>query len=124
MRNRISQNNLPSPGHDVAVTEGLSSHRSRRISLPRQIERSLAPIRTFIDEQMVDNILVVLRVELARVDAGREPRSDEIAQFLREIEPADLLRLIRTHPTMRGLESLTSSDHRVLRWCEMLSRAL
>lgn len=124
MRNRIAQDNVPSHGRDRVVADGLPRRRSRRHSHPRQIERELAPLRSFIDDQMVGNILVVLQTELARVDGGREPRNHEVAEFLLDVEPSDLLRLIRSHPTMRGLESLTTSDRRVLRWCGMLARTL
>ena len=89
-----------------------------------RFEQTLVPIRSFIDDQMVENILVVLKIELAADNGGREPSTDEIATFLRECKPARLLRTIRMHSTMRGLESLTKSDHQVLRWCAMLSRLL
>ena len=124
MRNRIPQSNVPSHGCDRAVKDDPSRHRDRRRSHARQIERDLAPLRSFIDDQMIDNVLGVLQIELARVNAGREPRNREVAEFLLDVEPSDLLRLIRTHPMMRGLESLTASDSRMLRWCEMLSRSL
>jgi hypothetical protein len=124
MRTRSPQDNAPSRGRDGILADTRSSSRAFRHSDPGKIEQCLVPIRSFIDDQMVDNILVVLKIELAAANGGRDPSDDEIAQFLRERKPARLLRTIRAHSTMRGLESLTKSDHQVLRWCAMLARAL
>ena len=124
MRTRSPQNDTAPPGREGVFADQRLPSRVLRHSDRRKIEQSLVPIRSFIDDQMVENILVVLKVELAAANGGREPGNDEIARFLRERKPASLLRTIRTHSTMRGLESLTKSDHQVLRWCAMLSRLL
>jgi hypothetical protein len=98
--------------------------RSALKTCRHQVESDLVPIRGFIDTQMVDNILGVLQFELSTLDRGRDPNRDDIRAFLIESKPADVLRTIRMHPTMRGLESLTKSDRRLLRWCAMLSKSL
>ena len=120
----MQEGDSSSGASSLAVGSGRSHCRDNQCSHPNRIEQGLAPLRSFIDEQMIDNILVVLRRELARVDAGRAPSDSEVAEFLLEAEPSDLLCLIRTHPMMRGLESLMTSERRVLRWCVMLSRTL
>ena len=105
----------------------LDASRPKRSSLKtyrHQVEGNLAPIRGFIDTQMVDNILGVLQLELSALNDGRDPTPEDIRKFLRESRSAEMLRTIRRHPTMRGLESLTRSDRQLLRWCEMLSKSL
>jgi hypothetical protein len=124
MRTRSPQSNAASRGREGVFADQRSPSRALRHSNRRKIEQSLVPIRSFIDDQMIENILVVLKIELAAASGGREPSNDEIAQFLRDRKPASLLRTIRTHSTMRGLESLTKSDHQMLRWCAMLARLL
>lgn len=124
MRTRSPQSNTASRDREGVFADQRLPSRARRHSDQREIEQGLVPIRGFIDDQMVENILVVLKIELAAANGGREPGSDEIARFLRERKPASLLHTIRTHSTMRGLESLTKSDHQMLRWCAMLARLL
>ena len=124
MRTRSPQSNAGSRSREGVFADQRLSSRTPRHSDQRKIEQSLVPIRSFIDDQMVENILVVLKIELAAANGGRDPGNDEIAQFLRERKPASLLRTIRMHSTMRGLESLTKSDHQMLRWCAMLARLL
>lgn len=124
MRTRNFEKQAPSHDRDSIALDASWPKRSSLKTYRHQVERNLAPIRGFIDTQMVDNILAVLQFELSTLNGGCDPNRDDICQFLLDSKPADVLRAIRMHPTMRGLESLTKSDRQLLRWCAALSRSL